>query len=141
MDLKLVNFEQKLIYLNQFNVLFIKKETNDSTAKKLLNMSDKYHEFNNQTLQKIEVPKTETHGLFPKYVSKLPSGITASTSTKSTLGSEESKQPVNPAFKSVATTAKLGNAAPIKNHSPAVRVGLSRNHRFPSLHKNVKPLL
>lgn len=104
-------------------------------------MSDKYHEFNNQTLQKIELPKTETHGLLPKHVSKLPSGITANTLTKSTFGTEESKQPANPAFKSVTMGAKLCNAAPIKNNSPAVRVGLSRNHKFPSLHKNVKPLL
>lgn len=115
------------------------------SSKKLVTMSDKYHEFNNHTLEKIEAPKTGIHGLLPKYVSNLPPSLSANTSSKIT-GNVETKQPANPTFKPMAPKLnQLANAASgkieIKNHSPAVRVGLSRNHKFPSLHKNVKPLL
>ena len=126
----------------------LKKEIKEPANRKLLNLSDKYHEISNQTIQKIDIPKTETHSLLPKFVSKLPSSIGAS-SAQSTVGSEHDKSVVNPAFKTVTilNPVKLNQNNPavsnctLKTNSPAVRVGLSRNYKFPSLHKNVKPTL
>lgn len=92
------------------------------------------------------VPKAAIHGLLPKHVSKLPpkqdSGMSANPFKN------EEKPAVSSGFKSVAIPARLADASSsnsplgrieIKNNSPCVRVGLSRNSKIPSLHKNVKP--
>ena len=121
------------------------KEKNYSSAK-TLDISDKSEILaenksvlnrNNLAISSPAIPKSETHNLLPKHVSKLP------TST------DERK--TNSYFKPVTVTNALklnqnltSGSSPlgrieIKSNSPIVRVGLSRNTKLPSLHKNVKP--
>ncbi len=101
------------------------------------------------TTTSTDEPNKNIHSLLPKHVSRLPAKSTLNepTSTSTKLLNEEAKKPqVNSVFKSVANSANLNSCSPlgrieIKNSSPCVRVGLSRNIKIPSLHKNVKPTL
>jgi hypothetical protein len=110
----------------------------EQSTKRTLDMSES-QPF--QALTDIKSP----HSLLPKHVSKLPPKH-SSVEVKQPHA-ECKKPPVNPVFKSVATSASLSNSSSplgrieIKNNSPCVRVGLSRNMKIPSLHKNVKPTL
>lgn len=114
-------------------------------VKKSLDMTEKETVLTENTTNKIEVPKSATHDLLPKHVCKLP----AKTAEKFLPAQNEEKSAVSSGFKALAIPARLTANAPsstsplgrieIKNNSPIVRVGLSRNKKIPSLHKNVKP--
>lgn len=105
--------------------------------------------FNKKSLPETTTIKVNNaHSLLPKHVSKLPPETSKQPAPNL---NKEAKMPTNPVFKSVANAARLNNSLnenssplgriEIKTTSPCVRVGLSRNRKIPSLHKNVKPLI